>query len=697
MLKNLNKSVNKLPIDMILPGDCLGILAQLPEASVDMVFADPPYNLQLSQELWRPDHTRVDAVDDSWDKFTDFEEYDQFTRAWLSACRCVLKDTGTLWVIGTYHNIFRIGKILQDLDFWILNDVVWIKCLSGNSELFAKVNGKPVISTIKELVRINLNANIVELPSYEDTGKETWVQLTSWHCSPKTYGLRVDLDNGEAIECSNNHSFPVARNGKVALIHACELKPEDAILTLGKFSLPRIVQSSVIDESFGELIGRFIAQGTFLSDEKGIQLSISAEDAGEADKLIEVVQDRFGIDGRIHIHNNRLTLIFPSRFTIDLVKRFVRGKDAKTKRLASESLWYGEAFLRGILLGYLKSNGLWDNENQIWKLSLTRNKGLITDLRVISRITGYRIRISDEYVPYKDTKGKNVRGDIREDSDGQLQFSRVKKIKKSNLKIFYDLSVSGNHTFALASGTLTHNSNPMPNFRGVRFTNAHETLIWAQKTKGAKYTFNHHSMKALNDDLQMRSDWYLPLCTGKERRKVNGEKAHTTQKPEALLYRILLASTNPGDLVLDPFFGTGTTGAIAKKLGRHFLGIERNPDYVQLALERIAGVETVPEPALRIPNPRQQKRVPFGALLEADLLQPGQKLYFFKNNQAATILSNGHIRCGELTGSIHAVAKTLLDAPANGWYCWFFEDEHGHRFPIETLREKIRTSTGQIS
>ena len=353
--------IDSLPLNTILPGDCIEVLAGLPDNSVDLVFADPPYHLQLSQELWRPNRTHVGAVQDSWDKFTSFEEYDQFTRLWLSACKRVLKDTGSLWVIGTYHNIYRIGTILQDLGFWILNDVIFIK------------------------------------------------------------------------------------------------------------------------------------------------------------------------------------------------------------------------------------------------------------------------------------------------------------------------------------------TNPMPNFRGVRFTNAHETLIWAQKKKGAKYTFNYHAMKSLNDDLQMRSDWLLPICTGAERIKANGVKAHSTQKPEALLYRVLLASTNPGDVVLDPFFGSGTTGAVARKLGRHFIGIERDEGYIKIAQARIAAVEPSPEAAINLPDPRRRSRVPFGALLEAALLLPGQTLYFIRNSTPATILADGHLRCGELTGSIHAIAKSLSNgAPANGWDCWFFEDANGDRILIDRLREKIR-------
>jgi modification methylase len=354
--------------DQILEGDCLEVLARLPEGSVDMIFADPPYNLQLSQELWRPNHTRVDAVDDAWDKFESFESYDEFTRQWLSACRRVLKQTGTLWVIGTYHNIFRIGRLVQDLGFWILNDVIWLK------------------------------------------------------------------------------------------------------------------------------------------------------------------------------------------------------------------------------------------------------------------------------------------------------------------------------------------RNPMPNFRGVRFTNAHETLIWAQKIRGAKYTFNHRAVKALNDDLQMRSDWFLPLCTGQERMKMNGDKVHSTQKPEALLYRILLASTRPGDLVLDPFFGTGTTGAAARRLGRRFIGIERDANYVALARQRVDAIRPAPEEALTQAEPRSAPRIPFGALLEAGLLTPGQRLHFRRGSKVATVLADGRVRCGELTGSIHAVARALLSgAPANGWELWQYEDGSGVRLPIDRLRQKLRDPGGDSS
>jgi len=357
-----------LPFNQILHGNCVDVLAALPENSVDLIFADPPYNLQLQQALYRPNMTKVDAVDDEWDRFGSLAEYDAFTRAWLSACRRVLKDTGTIWVIGSYHNVYRLGTILQDLGFWILNDVVWVK------------------------------------------------------------------------------------------------------------------------------------------------------------------------------------------------------------------------------------------------------------------------------------------------------------------------------------------GNPMPNFRGVRFTNAHETLIWAQKRQGARYTFNYRAMKSLNDDLQMRSDWNISLCTGKERLKVNGQKAHPTQKPEALLYRVILSSSNPGDVVLDPFFGTGTTGAVAKVLHRRWIGIEKEAGYVKLAQARIDAVQPgmFTDEVYRFDSKRSLPRVAFGALVERGLLKPGQKLYFGKKRKiAAIVLANGQIKHNGSTGSIHEVGRAIQNAPCNGWEHWYYFDEaSGELIVIDQLRQRVRAENG---
>jgi len=356
-----------LPIDQVILGDCIEEMYKLPPESVDVIFADPPYNLQLAQELWRPNLTRVDAVDDDWDQFESFEAYDRFTIAWLTAARRILKPTGTLWVIGSYHNIYRVGTILQNLGFWILNDIVWTK------------------------------------------------------------------------------------------------------------------------------------------------------------------------------------------------------------------------------------------------------------------------------------------------------------------------------------------TNPMPNFRGVRFTNAHETMLWVQKEKGSPYTFNHHAMKALNEDLQMRSDWSLAICSGGERLKKDGKKLHPTQKPEGLLYRVLLASSQVGDLVLDPFFGTGTTGAVARRLHRHFIGIERDPLYVDAARERIDNVHQVEfnPPLFVTPDPRKETRIPFGSLLENGLLHTGQTLYLGQDgDQTARVLSDGSLQYQGDIGSIHQIARKIRQAPANGWDAWYYLDaETNQRKPIDELRKRMRETT----
>ncbi len=355
--------MSELKTDVILRGDCIEVLKGLPDKSVDMVFADPPYNLQLGGDLLRPDNSKVDAVDDEWDKFDSFAAYDAFTRAWLGECRRVLKDEGSLWVIGSYHNIFRLGAAMQDLGFWVLNDIIWRK------------------------------------------------------------------------------------------------------------------------------------------------------------------------------------------------------------------------------------------------------------------------------------------------------------------------------------------SNPMPNFKGTRFTNAHETLIWAAKSREQKrYTFNYDALKAFNEDTQMRSDWTLALCTGNERLKdEDGAKAHPTQKPEALLHRVLLSASRVGDVVLDPFFGTGTTGAAAKRLGRHFIGIERDETYAKLAEKRIkAVIPAAPEDLVVTGSKKAEPKVPFGALVEAGLLAPGDKLYCPKGEREARVRADGSLVSGALTGSIHKLGALLENAPAcNGWTYWRFKTDTGLR-PIDALRAEIR-------
>jgi len=357
----------KLKSNVIIEGDCVREMNRLPEDSVDLVFADPPYNLQLGGELHRPDNSLVDGVAEDWDRFDGFTAYDDFSIAWLSAARRVLKDSGSLWVIGSYHNIFRVGAVIQNLGYWILNDVVWRK------------------------------------------------------------------------------------------------------------------------------------------------------------------------------------------------------------------------------------------------------------------------------------------------------------------------------------------TNPMPNFRGTRFTNAHETLIWCAKGKDTRYTFNYGAMKNLNDGLQMRSDWLLPLCTGQERLKnENGVKIHPTQKPEALLYRVLMAATNPGEVVLDPFFGTGTTGAAAKALGRKYIGIERNKGYITAARKRLAKVKTVKEKKLLVtPSKRGEPRIPFGSVVERGLLNPGAVLTDANGLYSAKVRADGTVISDEHRGSIHQVGAAVQGAPAcNGWTFWHIRMGRS-LMAIDVLRQKVRAELAE--
>jgi modification methylase len=251
--------------------------------------------------------------------------------------------------------------------------------------------------------------------------------------------------------------------------------------------------------------------------------------------------------------------------------------------------------------------------------------------------------------------------------------------------------------FWLLNDIIWIKSNPMPNFRGVRFTNAHETLIWAGKSKGGSYTFNHHAMKAFNHGKQMRSDWewVIPLCTGSERIKVNGEKAHSTQKPEELLYRVILSSSNPGDVILDPFFGTGTTGAVAKRLHRNWIGIEREINYIEIAQQRIKAVTPEPfdETTFDIRDKKRlAPRVAFSRLLEAGLLLPGQTLYFKGDpDNTAKVKPDGKLIYNGTEGSIHQIARNLiLSGPCNGWEIWYYKDLTGDLFPIDKLRDILR-------
>jgi len=247
--------------------------------------------------------------------------------------------------------------------------------------------------------------------------------------------------------------------------------------------------------------------------------------------------------------------------------------------------------------------------------------------------------------------------------------------------------------FWILNDVVWRKSNPMPNFKGRRFTNAHETLIWATKNPEQKYTFNYEAMKALNDELQMRSDWTLPICAGNERiRGADGQKAHSTQKPEALLHRVIVSSTRPGDVVLDPFFGSGTTGAVARRLGRHFIGIEREKTYADVARARIAEIMPADNDVLEVTkSKRAEPRIPFGWVVERGLLPVGTILKGMRKHQTAKVRADGTLVCANASGSIHQMGAHVqgLDA-CNGWTFWHFE-MNGTLVPIDVLRQQLRS------
>lgn len=779
-----------LPLDQILLGDCLEVLNRLPERSVDMVFADPPYNLQLSQELWRPNMTKVDAVDDDWDRFEGFEAYDAFTRDWLSACRRVLKDTGTLWVIGTYHNIFRIGTILQDLGYWILNDVVWIKCLRGDTRVLTRdLRNRVKVRTLEDLARgpcqplevlgpygwrkliavakstqpkpqIRVRAGYVGemvvsadhlIPVWRHNYRGRYVEKPAGLLareSAQTYLLHVDIsqylpgayaeldipslmeENGVplfvrggysrykesapygrwATHLKSVHAYPnlgwyLHRDWLPLPVARAEGVPLSRLTSRYAKNAESFPERLPLTREWGFLIGLYLAEGS-MHKRSQVRFSLGRHEIGLV-RQIERLLKPYGICPSKHYSRKVVAVYFGSRIVRAIIRHFVKGKGAKDKSLDLDRVLNTPLeFRRGLLEGFLAGDGHYEPENDRYTVGVA-SKQLVEDLRWLAESVGSFATTGKTEVRGKSGKRYPVYTlkiyRRKERRAGGISFHAVRAhaTEEGYSSEWFDIVVEGG--LFLAEGSLVvHNSNPMPNFRGVRFTNAHETLIWASKFKGARYTFNHHAMKALNDGKQMRSDWWLlPICSGSERIRINGKKAHPTQKPEALLYRVILASTNPGDVVLDPFFGSGTTGVVAKRLHRHWIGIEREPRYVALARARLAAEQPEPfAPAVFDVRGERQKapRVPFSALLENGLLRPGQRLYFRRQRDlSAFIKPDGRLRLKDgVEGSIHQLGRHLMDgSPCNGWEHWYYEDEGGELQPIDVLRQRLRESLRQ--
>ncbi len=680
------KKTAALPMNQILLGDCVDVMNALPPKSVDLVFADPPYNMQLGGDLWRPNMTKVDAVTDPWDKFKSFAEYDAFTRAWLSAARRVLKDTGTLWVIGSYHNIYRVGAVLMDVGYWVLNDVVWVKCLSETTRVYARTPQGERPIPLRDLIR----SHPEDVQLWNGT---QWTQVCGWAETASSEGLEIELRSGEKLRCTPTHRWPTQRG----LVAASELKTGDV---LGKCVLPEpadnCVASGLDDELTGWFVGLYIAEGS--RHEGTITIAGHIKERDRYHRLCRVAKAFHGQCAWYEYHGNACMINMHGTVLNALLDAYVGGRTSKTKFLSALCWQRSNVFLRALLQGYLEGDGHYDAVNDRWRLGFAQNRELEGSLRTLAARLNIQLRIKDARSRYDHKDYAYLRGEVRwvrPHAPNAAADTEILSIKPARTERFVDIAVADDpHLFALASGVLTHNSNPLPQMHGTRFCNAHETLIWAKKSADQKkYTFHYRALKAGNDDKQMRSDWYLPLCSGSERETRDGKKAHTTQKPEALMHRVIAATTNPGDVVLDPFCGSGTTAAVAKRLGRNYITIDREPIYVEVAQKRLANISpalltSADESGVLIGAPKP--RVPFVGFVESGRLPVGTRLRLKGTDITATVQEGGTIAANGTRGSIHKVAAAVLGLPsANGWTSWLFTDTGTNQ---EVLLDTLRPS-----
>jgi DNA modification methylase len=676
------------PPNVLIEGDCLKVLSFIPSNSIDLIFADPPYNLQLrTQDLRRPNNTLVDGVDDHWDQFTSFAEYDAFTEHWLTECRRILSPTGSLWVIGTYHNIFRVGKILQDVGYWILNDVIWLKCLAGETRVLVRYgSGWIAQRTLAQLAagpaqplevltptgwrtlhavarssepkpRARLRAGrfgqVVAspdhvVPIWRHSMERRYAERTlgSIACereSMRTYVLHVnlqpwlpgsyaELDVAELLReqgapaytrggytgCQRRHArgswaTSLARWRPIKSLsqhRRCDwlsvVIARDAGLARHRLAARDAKQAEAfparlpLTEDLGFVIGLYLAEGS-LAKRTQVRLNLHRNEAALLDRVDRVLKP-LGLKLGRHYSRHGIAAYCRSRILRAVIQHFVAGTSARAKRLEIDRVLNAPvAFRKGLLDGFLAGDGHYEPERQRYVVGIA-SRQLVQDLQLLAHTLGY-YATTGQYQASPRATGKRERPfwlklyPRRERVADGITFYPVRArvaIDPEPSMDWYDVYVEGG-LFLVEGGLVVHNSNPMPHFRGVRFTNAHETLIWAKKSEGArKITFNYRALKELNGGKQMRSDWYLPICNGAERlRDANGNKLHSTQKPEALLERVLLATSRPGDLVLDPFAGTGTTGVVAQRLGRRWIMIEREPAYCRLIEARLESVAQV--------------------------------------------------------------------------------------------------------
>ena len=673
-----------VPVNQILLGDCVEVMNALPAKCADLVFADPPYNMQLGGDLWRPNMTKVDAVTDPWDKFKSFAEYDAFTRAWLTACRRVLKDTGTLWVIGSYHNIYRVGAVMMDVGYWVLNDICWIKCLAETTRVYARTPRGERPIALRDL--IESRPEWVQL-----WNGEKWTQVCGWTASGSTDGLKIELRSGENLRCTPTHQWPTERG----LVTAQELKPGDVIT---KCTLPEpedaCIASGLDDKLTGWFVGLYIAEGS--RHEGTITISGHKKERERFHRLCRVAKAFHGHCAWYEPHGEASMINMHGAVLNGLLDAYVGGKTAKTKFLSPLCWQRSNTFLQSLLEGYLEGDGHYDALNDRWRLGFAQNRELEVSLRTLAARLDIQMRIKDARGNYKHEEYEMLRGEVRwmRPKSGKARSdAEVMSIKPAQTERFIDVAVADEpHLFALASGVLTHNSNPTPQMRGTRFCNAHETLLWAKKSiDQKKYTFHYRELKAGNDDKQMRSDWFIPICSGGERETKDGKKAHATQKPEALMHRVIAATTNPGDVVLDPFCGTGTTAAVAKKLGRNYITIDRETTYTEVAEKRLANIPpalltSADESGILLGGPKP--RVPFISLIETGQIPAGTRLRLKGTDVTALVHEDGTVSASGQRGSIHKVSAVCLGLPtSNGWTAWLYKDRAtGEERLLDALR-----------
>lgn len=449
-------------LDHIYLGDLRDVLPQLPERSVDVIFADPPYNLQLQQQLLRPNTSEVDAVDDDWDQFENHQIYDQFTREWLILCQRVLKDSGTLWTIGSYHNIYRVGSIMQELGFWFLNDVVWIKCLSSTTRIYARTQRGDRPMTIKDIVR--LDPSTVKL-----WNGQQWTQVISWMRSTavEQKGIEFELRSGERIRCTEQHQWPTRRG----LIASAELVLGDIIETcvLPEPATPDLPEG-LDDHLVGWFIGLYVAEGSRSSDT--IMIASHIKEVERLAKLRVLAATYHGTCAMHHTKGNGCTMNLNGKILNAIIDTYVAGTGAAGKHLRPLCWTRSNAFLQAVLEGYLSGDGHYEAENQRWRLGFTDNRALADDLRTLCARLGVGLRLRPANARLYERRFPMLRGEIRftrAQHSSRRDDAEVVGIGSCWGTEYWDIAVEDEpHTFALASGVLTHNSNPMPNFRGVR-------------------------------------------------------------------------------------------------------------------------------------------------------------------------------------------------------------------------------------